>query len=253
MRTMNSYWNRLFDVICEKNLFLTILGKVGKRYIFLIRTSLEVNERPNLLIAAGFHGEEKAGPLGILAWLESCDSKIFKEVNLFFLPVVNPIGFNRGIRYNTWGEKSNQGFCHKIDEPSREGRVLLKNIKLLTGSAKDGFLSLHEDILEKNFYVYSYEDVEEPSRMAYELRNLEAKFFKQIDDGVKVNEVCDPDAYAKDGIIHKLCDGSFEDCLMHKGIRSMVTETPGKCRISRRIEATKAIIDKFIEVSLELR
>jgi hypothetical protein len=241
-------------IVERKSLWLKVLGEINNHQIWLLRTR-ETNEHTdaNILIASGFHGEEKAGPLGVLKWLEDCDTEIFKKVDLTFLPVVNPIGFNRGIRYNTWGEKNNCGFCHKIDKPSKEGKILLKNIKDLTRFAKDGFLSLHEDVTEKNFYVYSYEDVNEPSRMAYELRDLEAKFFKPIKDGVKVNEETDPDAYAKDGIVHKLCDGSFEDSLMHKGIRAMVTETPGKCRISRRIEATKAIIDKFIELSLEMR
>ena len=248
---IKAYTRGLLRVANHRAFWLRVLGEVNNQQIWLIRTrESHIHKDPKVLIVAGFHGEEKAGPLGILKWLENSDRGIFKKIDLSFIPVVNPTGFNRGVRKNSWGEKTNCGFVHKTDKLSKEGRILNRNIKFLTELAKDGFLSLHEDEGEKNFYVYSYEDVDKPSEAAYALRNVEAKYFKKLQNGIKVNEEGDPEAAVEDGIIHKLCDGSLEDYFMHKGIRAFVTETPGKCRISRRIEATMAIINKFIDLSL---
>jgi hypothetical protein len=254
-RNFKRYMQQLLRVSNHKAFWLRVLGEVGNQQIWLLRTRQTHNHSdPKLLIAAGFHGEEKAGPWGILKWLEGCDEEILKRADLSFLPVVNPTGFNRGIRKNIWGERTNCGFCHKIDTPSKEGEILIKNIKFLTSLAKDGFLSLHEDILEHCFYIYSFEKSSEPGPFTYAIRDLEAKFFKQMKNDTPVNEESDPEALVKDGIVWKLCDGSFEDYLFHRGVlRTIVTETPGKCRISRRVDATKAIIDEFIKLSLERR
>ena len=113
--------------VCGNNgYWLKNLGSVGDKPIWFVRT-VELNpDLPSLLIVAGFHGEEKAGPWGVLKWLES---KKEVKANISCIPIVNPTGFNLGKRYNTWGQKSNGGFCYtkKGNGPSEEGKILIAN------------------------------------------------------------------------------------------------------------------------------
>jgi hypothetical protein len=64
-----------------------------------------------LLLTAGFHGEEPAGPLTVLEHLpEILDRARSKGIGLTIYPCVNPSGFEDGTRYNRSGEKPNNDF-----------------------------------------------------------------------------------------------------------------------------------------------
>lgn len=63
-----------------------------------------------MLISAGFHGEEAAGPWGMLHFLSELQQDIFERINLSLLPLVNPTGFAKGHRFNKFGENPNRGF-----------------------------------------------------------------------------------------------------------------------------------------------
>jgi len=236
------------------------LGLVDEWPIWYLRTKETYrNGNLRLLIASGFHGEERAGPLALLKWIETFDITLFSRVDLSFLPVANPIAFHRGHRYNDRKEPSNCGFCHPEsgERPSQEGVILLKHAQLLKLAAKDGFLSLHEDITEKKCYIYSFEHGDSPTQFTYDLRDELIKFFGPPLDGEPV--VADAtmttemrynkgSTIAHDGIVFKHCDGSFEDWLFHEGTaKCIVTETPGKESLARRIKANIAMINKFIK------
>jgi succinylglutamate desuccinylase len=244
----------MFHIVGERKLWLTTLGRTGRQYIFLIRSRLEFDpKKPNLLIAAGFHGEEPAGPWAILKWLKTVEDKDLKKANLSFLPCVNPVGFNRGTRYARVGEKTNKGFMYPEikEKPSVEAKILLDNIDMLKVLAKDGFLSLHEDVTTHNFYVYSYGNC---SDFAKAMRDEESKYFDVIEEGTKVNDSRsnDPEAVISNGIVHNYHDGSFEDMLTSKKIatRAIVTETPGYgVALEKRVEANMALITKFIDLT----
>lgn len=256
---MQNFLRRLFKVVSERRLWLTVLGKTGRQYIWLVRSTLEFNhDKPNFLIAGGFHGEEIAGSESILKWLEIVTPSQLDKANFTFLPVVNPIGFNRGARYARPGEKTNAGFWHteEIKDPlAVEGQILMENIDFLMKSAKDGFLSMHEDETVDKFYLYDYvaEEKYKPSSFARAMRDEERKFFPMIEDYTKVNEEGDPNAVVYDGIVYHLCDGSFEDRLMHNGVpRAITVETPSlNIGLEKRVEAGVAMINKFIALSVK--
>ena len=250
---MKNYMKQLFHLANHKGLWLKVLGEVGSYQIWLVRSrESSEHKNPRMLITAGFHGEEKAGPLAILKWLEECDGKVFERVDLSFIPVVNPTGFNRGMRKNIWSERTNCGFCHWIkseDTRSHEGEILLGNIALLRSLAADGFLSLHEDVTTDRFYIYIYSFRKDWKEFGEGLRRVESKWFRQMPDGEEVNEEGDPKAVVQGGLVYNLHDGSFEDLMLHLKVPySAVTETPGKARISRRIQAGVELINKFIEL-----
>lgn len=255
MTRLARYHAKLFRVAAEKKLWLRALGDVDGHQIWFLRNHDGNRHGPRLLIVGGFHGEEQAGPLGILSWLENFDPNLHPKVNLSFLPIVNPVGFNKCQRYNDEGEKNNCGFCHPEsgDQPSREGVILLKNFPLLKASARHGFLSLHEDIDTTKTYLYAFERTEEPSNLTLQLRGVLTQFFPELlDDEYVVTDAKGKErALAQNGIVWKLCDGSLEDYLFHEGSsHCFVTETPGKdIPIKQRILASQAIIEEFIKLS----
>ena len=265
MGILTAYNKRLLSGIAKKHLWATILGTVEDWPIWLLRTEGEYNKRkPHVLITSGFHGEEKAGPLALLTWLEN--KKIPDSIDIAFIPVVNPVGFDVGQRYNNKNKKTNCGFCHPElgDAPSDEGQILIANEKLLKKLSINGFLDLHEDLPIfrgeppcKEFYMYVYENREEPSKFAKAMRDVEDRFFPRYGDGNGV--VTDPSTIlhperniVKDAIVFNLCDGSYEDFRMHEGCpHAIAVETPGAYRLSKRIAAQMALIDKFIELTIE--
>jgi len=260
MALMGTYNKRLLACTSHKRLWITSLGLVKNWPIWLVRTSMKYDKKkPHVLIAAGFHGEEKAGPLAIMKWLES--KSWSHRIDMSFLPVVNPTGFDIGQRYNYLNQITNTGFCHTKelgDTPSMEGQTLLAYEEhIIKRLARDGFLSLHEDIATQEFYVYSYEPGLEPSPFALAIRDVEDRFFKRYEDGNGVitdgSSVLYPErGVVKEAMVHNFCDGSYEDFRMHQGCpHSLATETPGKLPISKRVGANIAIMDTFIELTLK--
>lgn len=69
---------------------------------------LQVEGSPRLVITAGFHGEEPAGPLTLAEYLPEIVLHARKRgVGLTIYPCVNPSGFELGTRYNRDVEKPN--------------------------------------------------------------------------------------------------------------------------------------------------
>lgn len=199
---------------------------------------------------AGFHGDEKAGVLSILKFFEESVSQFLTQCNLSFIPIVNPTGYLKNQRANFKGENPNSGFCHTFSgkpEPSVEGLFLINRLEKIKRVSKDGFLSLHEDLEENTFYLYTFEKKKSFGVFSKNLRAEGQKFFRLHPDGeIEGNKI-------KDSVIFRQCDGSFEDLLFHEGIPyTACTETPGKKELEKRIEANKNIIMAFINVCLRL-
>ena len=137
--------------------------------------------RRSVLITAGFHGDEKAGPLTLLEHApEIVAYAREREVGLRLYPCINPSGFEAHTRYNLSGERPNndflqyevtpgvwrgelrQGQGHLRCEPSRavakETRALRE--ALAQQSVPEGALDLHQDnfIHGALFYVYLFGD-----------------------------------------------------------------------------------------------
>jgi hypothetical protein len=228
-----------------RGLGVDALGEVGAWPILLLRPLDGAASRPWLLIAAGFHGEEPAGCWGILHFLKQAPTGLFQLANLSFLPVVNPTGFRLDRRRNDWGENPNQGFCaasvHQL-QPSREGAILVAHLPRLKRLADDAFVSLHEDVEQETFYLFTFERSAEPGPFTRALYQAERRFFEPHPDGIL------EDYSMKGGLVYRACDGTFEDRLFHEGIpRTACTETPGRLDLDLRIEANAAIITALAE------
>lgn len=243
------FTQQLYQLTAKKGFLVKRLGNVKSDPVLLLIPK-ELKNGPNILIAAGFHGEEPAGCFGILHFLETMPQRFISKANISFLPMVNPTGFRSRKRTNAWNENPNKGFCHTNSgnpEPSHEGLILMKHLHLLKSLANDGFISLHEDVEQERFYLYTFENTNTTGPFSEVLRTEEAKFFMPYPDGELEG------GSVRNGIIFRHCDGSFEDLLFHEGIhRTACTETPGLSDIEKRIEANASIITAFVRFAVDM-
>jgi predicted deacylase len=136
-----------------------------------------------VLVTAGFHGDEKAGPLTLLAHTaEIVDYAAARGVGLAIYPCVNPSGFEAHVRYNLSGERPNNDFLRYEIAPGvwrgelREGEEFLRVVPAVDGLPKEtaalareldraplpaAALDLHQDnfIHGDLFYAYVFGDL----------------------------------------------------------------------------------------------
>lgn len=239
------------------------LGQVGGRDIWLLTPETSLDGKPDILTAGGFHGEEPAGPWGIIEFLETADAKTLLSVNHSFLPLVNPTGFERGVRFNIHGENPNRGFVAAyIDNaeeedagwtnrgPSAEGKILVQHIDRLAQLARDGFTSQHEDDGLNEGFIFINENAPMPSATATAFLDTIQKYFPLIPDGGK-NEL--EGSPIKDGMWVNGMDSSFETLMFEKGVpRTITTETPALEAARARIDCNREMVKAFAEVSVKL-
>ncbi len=229
---------------------IEMLGAVGGHDIVLLKPRDSDASKPSILAAGGFHGEEPAGPWGIVEFLETADEQTLKSVNYSFLPLVNPTGFIKAQRFNIYGENPNRGFLaippdihDEFDNirPSREGEVLIKHLPELLTLAKDGFVSQHEDWRMNDGFVFVNENAPMPSPFAQTFLDTMAHHFKPLDsDGS--NTGCKKGLWANDH------DGSFESLLFAHGVPRISTfETPGRQPVLGRIAAQRDLTQAFAD------
>ena len=244
LHDIKSFYARLEKVVKHlmtiRPYVMESLGKAGPHDVMLIRPRDIDPNVPSILAAGGFHGDEAAGPWGILEFLENADEETLKNVNYSFLPLVNPTGFALATRNNDHDENPNRGFIMmpsyehkgKVVYPSREGDILIGHLSKLMALAKDGFITQHEDNRMEESYTYINEAGQEPSPFAYALRDTLARHFPIMGDGGNDRL---PDENLRDGIILNDKDSSFENLLQHYGVpRLATTETPASPAISIR-------------------
>ena len=239
---VSTLFERLRRVVSRRNLVIEEFGTVGGHPLWFLHP-ITLKSGPTLLVAAGFHGEEPAGCWGVLRHLES-SGRLDELANVSYLPLVNPTGIRLGRRENDWGENPNRGFCHgptAIPNPSVEGRILLDSLERIRPWAKDGFITLHEDIGQDRFYLYTFENEPAPGPFSKALVEVESRFFAPVPDGPLYGEI------VRGGVVFNQCDGSFEDFMFHDGVpHTACTETPGALDFNRRVEANEAIIEAFL-------
>lgn len=150
----------------------------GRDYPLL---TLETPGRRELVVTAGFHGEEPAGPMTLLEHFgEVADFARAHDVALRVFPCVNPSGFEAGHRYNASGEQPNNDFLRyqlhsgELAEEVHVGdpfvawhpnkqvpkETLALHEELERHPAPAGALDLHQDawVKAKCFYAYYFND-----------------------------------------------------------------------------------------------
>jgi hypothetical protein len=110
--------------------------EAGKEYPLY---RLTVPGRRWLVITAGFHGEEPAGPLTLMEhFAEIAAYARAREVGLRVYPCINPSGFEAGTRYNLSGERPNNDFLRYEVAPGLWKGELLHEESFLRWALYDG-------------------------------------------------------------------------------------------------------------------
>ncbi|MBI3441690.1 MAG: M14 family metallocarboxypeptidase [Proteobacteria bacterium] len=225
------------------------LGKLGEFDLFFCAPKKIDPAKKNILISGGFHGEEPAGSWGIVHFLETATAEELNSANLFFMPLVNPTGFNVNRRHNDWDEDPNQGFSGADGKkPSREGQILVDHLDRLLKAAADGFLTLHEDSDMKQSYLWTYEDASKPGPVTDGLLKVLGEHFP-IFSGDMPNRGVVVDI--KDGIGFNVFDNSFESMLVKLGVPYSATpETPAHpdMPIGERVRCQRDVIAAFVKL-----
>ena len=131
-------------------------------------------------IFAGIHGDETAGVLAAVRFLEELarTPELARGYEIYVYPLCNPTGFEDGTRHSRGGRDLNREFWTGSREP--EVQLLEQQIRTLRF---DGLISLHADDDSAGLYAFALgalvtQDVVEPALAAAEKivpRNCDAK------------------------------------------------------------------------------
>lgn len=115
-------------------------------------------ERPGAakraLVVAGIHGNEPAGPAWAveLVRLLATDPSAFPGVSFDIVPLINPWGWSRDVRYDLDGRDINRDFATFATQEA----LLFRD--LVARQRYDFAIDHHEDSSASGFYVYQYAD-----------------------------------------------------------------------------------------------
>jgi protein MpaA len=101
-----------------------------------------------VLITAGVHGDEPAGPEAILHFLGRDNRALFQRFNFFILPCINPHGYERNTRENSNGSDLNRSFEADIKAEVGFVKAMLKDRRFCCT------IDFHEDWEATGFYLY---------------------------------------------------------------------------------------------------
>jgi predicted deacylase len=233
----------LAALLCAGGWEVHELGPVLDESLPLLRRPARQAGAPSVLIASGFHGEESAGPWGVLQFIRAAPAALLDRADLSVLPLVNATGFAAGHRFNASGENPNRGYGRSAggDLPSVEGRVLIARQSQLLPLARDGVLACHEDVDVGHAYAYTFEPTSAPGAFSHALVRTAARHFEIHPDGQV--DGC-PIAT---GIVFNHLDGSFEAWMTEQGAAvAACIETPGQQDFARRVAAQSALMLAFL-------
>jgi hypothetical protein len=208
-------------------------------------------------IVTGVHGNEPAPLVALLLHLRqrqrskaqqalhsasTTPSLCERTRHLSYLPMLNPTGIRDGTRTNARGQDPNRGYFTGL--VSEEGQQMIRHTDLLLHHSQHGLLSLHEDLDQGQFYLYTLEKQRSAFTGGMAQALPQPRFTGEVEG-----------TWIENGLCHNvfLPDGAFEDYLHLKGVaRVVVTETPGKQPLKRRVQANLHYIEVFADLTRTL-
>ena len=134
----------------------TIHTHNGFDWLALHRASRTADRASRLHISAGTHGDEPAGPLAALKLLQ--EDRWPENIEIFFLPCLNPLGFTLNQRTNADGIDLNRDYRNPQAAETRMHIAWLERQPQF-----DLYLCLHEDWESNGFYLYETNPDDRPS------------------------------------------------------------------------------------------
>lgn len=236
--------DRLHEAARRQGFRVGYLTQVGEFGVPLFTRGEDAN-KPSLYISAGIHGDEPAGPMALLEMFRK--GLFTDDLNYFILPILNPIGLQKGTRVNEDGIDLNRDYG-----PNPVSELTRKHVEWLSERRFDMAICLHEDSDAKGFYLY--ELIKDPARPSLGPKILAAaEPFTGIDrspviDGMPaVDGLMQPPASAHD-LERADAPEALRLFFFHTDI-GYTLETPSSQSIVNRIQA---LVASTVALSLEL-
>ena len=206
------------------------------------------NGPTKVLITSGIHGEERAGPYGLLEFIKSDIQKYLDRFTFHIIPVINPIGFEKSERFGSSGMDINRLF--DMPQTSPEVKITRNFLHHLQFQL---FIDLHEDSDSDHVYLYESGDGLNDDLILAEDLNFLSLISKR---GIVINQ--EPFIYgavSRNGIVYKgyqtpgksgeQIDGTIADYLLtsKRVIRAITLETPGKIEFNSRVRVQKDFLN----------
>jgi hypothetical protein len=195
-------------------------------------------------IFAGLHGDETAGVLAVVRFLErlAVDSRAARGYEIHAYPLCNPTGFEDGTRHARGGRDLNREFWTGSGQP--EVRLLEQQLRTVRF---DGLVALHADCDSAGLYAFALgaevtRHVVEPALAAAE-RVLPRNVDPVIDNFT-----------ARNGLIRKGYPGML--CAApetHPLPFEIVFETPQRADLEQQVEANLIVLHHVLEQYQQLR
>jgi predicted deacylase len=202
-------------------------------------------KKPTILLTAGSHGDEPAGILAVIRFLNNDLQRYASRFNIVAFPCLNPSGFNAGIHNTASGINLNDHFGRQSDDDAV--RAIENKIKSIAPSVVLSF-DLHEDNSGDQLGCYVYEMI---SRSTNQIAHRVLGVLSPAD-------ICQqPVIYGENntnGVIGVNADesqtalGSLHGYLKSQGVQHvMVIETPTEWPLEKRIKTHLAMIQRGLE------
>lgn len=236
-------FTNLLTQICKEKFLPLNYKRIndGFRFYYVTINSNREFEK-TVVFSAGIHGDEIAGPYAVLQFLAEY-KEVDPSIRIILFPVVNPYGFDRGIRQNAFRQDINRRFCDKL--LVGEAKAVVEVIKRVK---PDYFVSLHEWFGKDGFYMYASDAINKEKILGIPKIAVDKGF--KVFNGSKINgEDC------VEGVIWHPTEGykddrsrcTLENRVYNEGSHYICTETPSKAILKRRVDVQVNIMNYVLD------
>lgn len=195
------------------------------------------HEPIRLGLFGGVHGDEPAGPLALLQFLErlAADPSKATGYEIFAYPWVNPTGVEAGTRENWAGKDLNREFWRESDQP--EVKAIETELRL---RRFQGLITLHADDTCEGHYGYAHGQVLDDALLRPALVAAERVFPR--DPRSRIDGFT-----AREGIIHDCFQGVLAGPPEQRPRPfNLIFETPARAPLAEQVAANVAALDAIL-------
>jgi protein MpaA len=208
--------------------------------VLTIESRKPPDKAPRIYLSAGIHGDEPAGCLALLEWIER-NPKLARKLDLRIFPCLNPWGLAHNKRSDELGRDLNR--CYR----DSAGSHTAAHISLLKNQHFDLALILHEDYDAQGCYIY-----ETSNRRPHFAEKILSAMFRHIPFDPR--RTIDGSRARKGVIRRRISPETMPDWpeafALHffHAKRTLTIETPSEFSIHHRTAAHRAAIEAALHL-----